>query len=60
MAEAVALLEERTTGNVDFAFVANGKHGRLFADLDDNGTFETGILLQGAGSLSNFGSLDII
>ena len=42
------------TGNVRYAFVSDGFNGFLFADLNGNGIVETGIVLEGVTSKSDF------
>ncbi len=43
-----------------FAFVTDQVDGYLFADLDGNGTIDTGVILEGLTSLSDFNHLDIV
>ena len=44
----------------DHVFVYNGRDGYLLSDLNHNGTFETGVVLLGAGSASDMTWSDII
>jgi Ca2+-binding RTX toxin-like protein len=46
--------ENHITGNVRYAFVSDGVNGYLFGDLNGNGTVETGIVLEGLTSTSDF------
>jgi hypothetical protein len=46
-------------GEVQFAFYTDGKDGYLFADMDNNGTVDTGIELKGLDSKTDFSHLDI-
>jgi Ca2+-binding RTX toxin-like protein len=45
---------DHMTGNVRYAFVSDGFNGFLFADLNGNGIVETGIVLEGVTSTSDF------
>ena len=57
--DALATAREDIGGNVQFAFYTNGKDGYLFADLDHNGTVDTGIELRGLDSVNDFSHLNI-
>jgi Ca2+-binding RTX toxin-like protein len=46
-------------GRIQFAFYTDGQDGYLFADLDHNGTVDTGIELRGLTSTGDFSHLDI-
>jgi len=46
-------------GAVQFAFYTDGHDGYLFADLDHNGTVDTGIELRGLTSTGDFSHLNI-
>jgi Ca2+-binding RTX toxin-like protein len=46
-------------GRVQFAFYTDGHDGYLFADLDHNGTVDTGIELRGLTSTGDFSHLNI-
>jgi Ca2+-binding RTX toxin-like protein len=46
--------ENHITGNVRYAFVSDGVNGYLFGDLNGNGTVETGIVLEGVTSITQF------
>lgn len=61
VAAAAAAAEAATaTKSYVFLFNAASDTGFLFADLNNNDRFETGIILAGAGSGLNFGSFDIV
>jgi hypothetical protein len=59
-AQALEYAQEDIGGSVNFAFYTDGQDGYLFADLDDNGTVETGIELRGLNSTRDFHYWDII
>lgn len=44
----------------DHVFVYNGTDGYLLSDLNRNGTFETGVILKGAGHASDMNWSDIL
>lgn len=56
---ALSHAQDDIGGNVQFAFYTDGTDGWLFADLDHNGTVDTGIELRGLDSLSDFSFTDI-
>jgi serralysin len=45
---------DHMTGNIRYAFVSDGFNGFLFGDLNGNGIVETGIVLEGVTSISDF------
>jgi Ca2+-binding RTX toxin-like protein len=47
-------------GGDRYGFVSDGTDGYLFADMDGNGTVETGIVLEGIQSIADFGWQNII
>ena len=56
---ALEYAREDIGGNVQFAFYTDGQDGYLFADLDHNGTVDTGIELRGLTSTGSFSHFDI-
>ncbi|MBA2399744.1 MAG: hypothetical protein H0V72_13780 [Bradyrhizobium sp.] len=57
--EALAEAKQDIGGKVQFVFYTNGTDGYLFADLDHNGTVDTGIELRGLNSTGDFSHLNI-
>jgi Ca2+-binding RTX toxin-like protein len=61
---AAQLMNEKTAANEfkghDYVFVSDHKDGFLFADLNDDGYMDTGIILMGLTSLNQFNVSDII
>ncbi len=57
--EALAEAKQDIGGKVQFVFYTNGHDGYLFADLDHNGTVDTGIELRGLTSTGDFSHLNI-
>jgi hypothetical protein len=47
-------------GGDRYAFVSDGVDGYLFADMNGNGTVETGIVLEGVQSIADFNWQNII
>jgi hypothetical protein len=45
--------------NLQYVFGTNGKDGYLFADLDHNGTIDTGVELRGLNSTGDFSRFNI-
>src|SRR5262245_11528116 len=59
--KAVSLVNDSLlTDSYTYAFVTDGVNGYLFADFEENGTIDTGIILVGLTSLSDFDFTDII
>jgi Ca2+-binding RTX toxin-like protein len=56
---ALEQAHEDIGGGTRYAFYTNGHDGYLFADLDGNGTVDTGIELRGLNELSDFTATDI-
>ena len=61
---AAQLMNEKVAGNNfkgnDYAFVSDHKDGFLFADLNNDGYMDTGIVLVGLTSLDQFSVADIL
>jgi Ca2+-binding RTX toxin-like protein len=60
--DAAAQAEAADTADVDYIFLFNASSdtGYLLADLNNDETFETGIILTGAGAAANFNYFDIV
>ena len=58
--EARDLAEDHIDGPVKYVFVTDSVKGYLFADLNGNGTVETGIVLETLTKLSQFSHAEII
>jgi hypothetical protein len=57
--QALSLAQQDIGGNTQYAFYTDGRNGYLFADLDHNGTVDTGIELRGLTSVNQFSATDI-
>lgn len=57
--QALSFAQQDIGGGTRYAFYTDGFDGYLFADLDNNGTVDTGIELRGLDSVSDFSYLDI-
>jgi Ca2+-binding RTX toxin-like protein len=59
--EMMQLAQEEINDNhkIQFVFGTNGTDGYLFADLDHNGSIDTGIELKGLNSTGDFSHLNI-